>query len=156
MFSSFTLSLELIKSKRKERFSESLHKLKLHYQIFTTLSGGFLIGSPSFTSNAFQNSGMLLNGPLTLYLPGECGSVFNLSIEALSRTLFFQTCAQERKNLCAGVNPSIFSLFLYSSVFLKAVNATVSPPRSANVFAGSQRAINVHRIDRHHTNQTGL
>jgi|GEM_PF-3846006 hypothetical protein len=47
---------------------------KSNYQILTIWSGGFRIGSPGFTSNAFQKGGKLLKGPLTRYFAGECGS----------------------------------------------------------------------------------
>jgi hypothetical protein len=55
-----------IKSKININPTPDLALKKYCYQILTTLSSGFLIGSPGLTPKASQNSGMFINGPLTL------------------------------------------------------------------------------------------
>src|SRR3954470_15206788 len=89
------------------------------------------IGALALHANAFWNSGMLDNGPLTRYLFDECGLVAAFTRSASGRVFSHQTCAQPRNTRCSGVKPSTLPAFFAPGPARYAMSARRSPPLAA-------------------------
>src|SRR5208282_3594087 len=102
---------------------------RVHHQMRHRFS--FTIAWPALHANAFSNSGIFTTRPLTRYLPGECGSVMAF-MRRFSGRLFSQAhCAFPTKKRCSGVRPSRSSRCMFLVWPFHAIQARISPPRSA-------------------------
>src|SRR5580704_6149396 len=71
---------------------------KRPYQTAHRSDSGLTMGSPALQLKALSNSGMLLSGPRTRYLPGGCGSVETAVRAASERTMDPRHCPSAKKN----------------------------------------------------------
>ena len=100
------------------------------YQIRTRSAGSSHSPSPAWTSKAAWNSSRLRTTWLQRNSAGECGSIDSSRSTSASRILLCQAVAQDRKNRCAPVSPSMTSASRPSSEIRQAWNAMPRPPRS--------------------------